>query len=474
MNVLFVASECAPFVKTGGLADVIGSLPKAMTHCGVNVSVILPKYSSIPAQFKERIEHMTAFEVSVGWRRQYCGLQKLDYEGIRYYFIDNEYYFKRDEIYGYYDEGERFIYFNHAVLSSLPYLEETYNIIHCHDWQSGLIPAYLKTTYTYDERYRSLKTLFTIHNLKYQGIYPSTIFHDLLHFPDEHFSGLEWNGAINLLKAALFHADRITTVSPTYANEIKTSYYGEGIESMMHMRSNDLCGIVNGIDYEEYNPETDPYLHHRYYHSQIEKQKNKLALQEELHLPIRMDVPLIALVSRLVEQKGLPLIRHVLHEILEMDIQLVILGTGEEEFEIMFREAMHHYPDKVSAQLFFSEQLARRIYAGSDLFLMPSRFEPCGIGQLIALRYESVPIVRETGGLKDTVIPFNEYNGEGHGFSFTNYNAHDMLHTIRRAISFYHQPNAWNILLNNVYQTDFSWAKSALEYKGLYEQLLEL
>lgn len=472
MNVLFVASECAPFVKTGGLADVIGSLPKAMKQSGVNVSVILPKYSTIPFHLQERMEHMTAFEVSVGWRRQYCGLQKLDYEGIRYYFIDNEYYFKRDEIYGYYDEGERFIYFNHAVLASLPYLEVMPNLIHCHDWQSGLIPAYLKTTYTYDERYRSLKTVFTIHNLKYQGIYPSEIFHDLLHFPEEHYSGLEWNGAINLLKAAVHHADRITTVSPTYAEEIKTEYYGEGLEKMMHMRSNDLSGIINGLDYDEYNPETDISVQHHYRHSAVEKQKNKLALQQELHLPVRTDVPLIGLVSRLVEQKGLPLIRQVLHEILEMDIQLVILGTGEQEYETMFRDAMHYYPEKVSAQLYFNEQLARRIYASSDLFLMPSRFEPCGIGQLIALRYEAVPIVRETGGLKDTVIPFNEYSGQGYGFSFTHYHAYDMLHTIRRAVSFYHQTEHWTRLLHNVYETDFSWKQSALEYKRLYEQLI--
>lgn len=472
MNVLFVASECAPFVKTGGLADVIGSLPKAMKHSGVHVSVVLPKYSSIPAHFKERMEHITAFEVSVGWRRQYCGIEKLDYEGIRYYFIDNEYYFKRDEIYGYYDEGERFIYFNHAVLSAIPYLEESFDIIHCHDWQSGLIPAYLKTTYTYDERYRALKTVFTIHNLKYQGIYPATIFHDLLHFPDEHYPSLEWNGAINLLKAAVYHSDRITTVSPTYASEIKTKYYGEGIENMMHLRGDALSGIVNGIDYDDYNPDTDSHLHYRYRHSRLDKQKNKLALQEELHLPVRADVPVIGLVSRLVEQKGLPLIRHVLHEILEMDIQFVILGTGEQEFESMFAEAMQHYPNKVSAKLFFSEQLARRVYAGVDLFLMPSRFEPCGIGQLIALRYETVPIVRETGGLKDTIIPFNEFSGQGYGFTFTNYNAHDMLHTIRRAVSFYHHPDAWNTLLANVYQTDFSWNRSAHEYKRLYEQLL--
>lgn len=474
LNVLFIASECTPFIKTGGLADVIGSLPSSLKKTGVNVSIMLPNYCDIPDEYRDQMTLIKTLTVHVGWRKQYCGLLQLVHNGITYYFIDNEYYFKRKGLYGHYDDGERFTFFNHAVIDSLPYLDDKPDVLHCHDWQTGLIPAYLKTMYTYQPFYRELKTVFTIHNLMYQGIYPATIFHDLLNFTDEHYFGLEYNGCINFMKAALFHSDVLTTVSETYSKEIQYPYFGENLEGMLIHRKDDLHGIVNGIDYEEYNPETDPYIHKNYSHSPIEKMVNKRLLQEELGLPKVEDVPMIAIVSRFVEQKGFPLIRHVLEELLSLDIQLVILGTGDAEFEYAFKDAALRFPGKVSTSVTFSEPLARKMYAASDLFLMPSRFEPCGIGQLIALRYESVPIVRETGGLKDTIQPYDEFSYSGNGFSFTNYNAHDMLYTIKRALRLYKDKEHWSKILENVYQSNYSWEHSAKRYTDLYIKTLEV
>ncbi|WP_216829328.1 glycogen synthase GlgA [Alkalihalobacterium elongatum] len=474
MNVLFIASECTPFIKTGGLADVIGSLPSSLKNTGVNVSIMLPNYSDIPEEYKDQMTLIKTLTVHVGWRKQYCGLLQLVHKGITYYFIDNEYYFKRKGLYGHYDDGERFAFFNHAVIDCLPYLDEKPQVLHCHDWQTGLIPAYIKTMYTYRPFYRELKTVFTIHNLMYQGIYSASIFHDLLNFSDEHFFGIEYNGCINFMKAGLFHSDVLTTVSETYSKEIQYPYFGEKLEDMLIYRKDDLHGIVNGVDYDEYNPETDPYIYKNYSQSPIEKMVNKRLLQEELGLPKVDEVPMVAIVSRFVEQKGFPLIRHVLDELLSLDIQLVILGTGDVEFEHAFEEAAYRFPNKVSTNIKFSEPLARKIYAASDLFLMPSRFEPCGIGQLIALRYESVPIVRETGGLKDTIQPYDEFSYSGNGFSFTNYNAHDMLYTIKRAISFYNDKEHWSQLLKNVYQSNYSWEQSAKRYTDLYKKTLKV
>ncbi len=469
MKVLFVASECTPFAKTGGLADVIGSLPKALQQIGLDVRVILPKYGQLSEKFKEEMIFLKEMNVQVNWRNQYAGLFELTYQGITYYFIDNEYYFKRfDSLYGFYDDAERFVYFNHAVIDALPELDFQPDIIHCHDWQTALIPTYLKTMYSNDLFYKEIKTVFTIHNLMYQGIFSSDVFSQLLNFSPEHYFGLEFNGNINFMKSAIVHANYVTTVSETYAEEIKTGYYGEGLDSMLRLRSQSLCGIVNGIDYDQFNPLSDPHIYHNYSKNQLEKVKNKLALQEELGLVLNNRVPMIALVSRLVEQKGLSLITNVMEELASLELQFVILGTGEKEYEEAFYNASEKYPDKISSQLYFNESLAQKIYAASDLFLMPSRFEPCGIGQLIALRYESVPIVRETGGLKDTVQPYNEFTGEGNGFSFTNYNAHDMLFTIKRALETYYHKEKWDQLLENVYQSNYSWEHSAKRYKELY------
>ena len=472
MNVLFVASECTPFLKTGGLADVIGSLPIALKNTNqAQISVILPKYTQISKEFQEQMTTHKVLTVHVSWRKQYCGIQKLQYNGITYYFIDNEYYFKRGSAYGEYDDGERFTFFNHAVLEALPHLDDKPDIIHCHDWQTALIPAYIKTKYKDHPFYKNMKTVFTIHNLMYQGKFPTSIYHDLLHFDDQDYYGLEFDGCINFMKAAIVHAHALTTVSHTYATEIQNPYYGERLEGLLQERKSSLHGIINGIDDHEYDPSTDPNLYIKYKHNADKKVMNKIRLQEDLKLRVNKDIPMIAIVSRLVDQKGFSLVKLMIDDIAKLDIQLVILGTGDPEFEEAFKQAAKRYPDKISTHITFNESFARKIYAASDLFLMPSRFEPCGIGQLIALRYESVPIVRETGGLKDTVQSFNEFTEEGNGFSFTHYNAHDMLYTIRRAVSYYHNKSLWKSLLQNVYQSNFNWDVSARSYVELYKNI---
>lgn len=471
MNVLFAASECIPFVKTGGLADVIGSLPRALKSKGVTARVVLPKYSDIPAHFQEKMELKHTFTVPISWRNQYCGIEELTYDDITYYFIDNKYYFGRSGLYGYFDEAERFAFFSKAVLEMLAYLDFKPDILHCHDWQTGLVSILQNAHYNY---LQDLRTVFTIHNLKFQGIFAADILGGVIGLSPEYFTidGLEYHGDVNFMKGALNYADVVTTVSNTYANEIQTPYYGEGMDGLLRKRAGDLYGIVNGIDYDKFNPETDEHLFVNYKDSLTEKRENKVALQEMLGLPVDKDKPMIGIITRLTEQKGIDLIIHVLREIMEMDLQLVLLGTGDQKYEDAFKQASWEYPDKLSANITFNEDLANKIYAASDLFLMPSRFEPCGISQLISLRYLTVPIVRETGGLVDTVQPYNEQTQEGNGFSFTNYNAHDMLNTIKRAINYYQDNESWKRILENAAKCDFSWNKSAEEYVKLYESLL--
>ncbi|MDO3678328.1 glycogen synthase GlgA [Paenibacillus ehimensis] len=473
MKVLFAASEAVPFVKTGGLADVIGSLPKELAKQGIDVRVILPKYEDIPARFTERMETVTSFTLRMGWRNLYCGIQKLEHEGITFYFIDNEYYFRRKGCYGYGDDAERFAFYCRAVLDALPHIEYMPDLLHCHDWQAGMIPVLYRAHFSHQPLYSHLKTIVTIHNLKYQGVFGKEQFQDYFALGEEHLHGyaLEMHGGASFLKGGLLYSDYITTVSPTYAEEIQTPYYGEHLDGLLRSQSGRLQGILNGIDYEEFDPMTDPHLEVNYRDSYAKKQANKLKLQERLGLPADKDVPLIALVTRLVDQKGLALIDRVIAELMALDAQWVVLGTGEPRFEDLFRWAAGAFPDKLSAQILFDEALARQIYAGSDLFLMPSLFEPCGIGQLIAMRYRSVPIVRETGGLRDTVMPYNETTGEGTGFSFANYNAHDMLYTIERAVRLYREPEVWTNLMNNIKKKDFSWRRSAQQYADLYRQL---
>ncbi|MCX7921721.1 MAG: glycogen synthase GlgA [Clostridia bacterium] len=475
MKVLFASSEVIPFVKTGGLADVAGSLPKALKKLGADIRIVMPKYSSIPYDLAYKMQFLGNIYVNIGWRSQYCGILKLEHNGITIYFIDNEYYFRREYIYGHFDQAEQFAFFSRAVIDMLPHIDFKPDIIHCNDWQTAPVSVLLKAQYQQHDFYKDIKTVFTIHNLKYQGVFPKETLWSLLGLDWEHFTAdrIEFHDHINYLKAGLAYSDVINTVSKTYAEEIKHDYFGENLSGMIRNRSTDLYGIVNGIDYEENNPSNDKRLFANYNADHLEgKYENKRKLQETLGLPVRDDVPVIGIISRLVDQKGFDLIEGVLHDILHMDVQLVILGTGEYRYEEMFRYAQSSYHNKVSANIKYDSTLAQRIYAGSDMFLMPSLFEPCGLSQLFSLRYGTIPIVRETGGLNDTVQSYNEFTGEGNGFSFSNYNAHDMLYTIKRAISFYYNKDVWTRLIRKGMNQDFSWGKSAQEYMDLYRKVL--
>ena len=474
MKVLFVAGEAFPFAKTGGLADVVGSLPKYLRKLGIDARVMIPKYSDIPDIYKEAAVTIHTMTVPVGWRNQYCGIQEINYQGVPIYFIDNEDYFKRPGLYGYFDEAERFAFFCRAVLDSLPHIDFIPQVIHCHDWHTGMVSALLKTQYRYNPIYKHVKTVFTVHNLKYQGVFPASVLWDLFGLSGEHFNaeGLEFYGNVSYIKAGLAYADLISTVSYTYMWEIQTPFYGESLDGLLSRRRHELYGIINGIDYEEYNPVDDPHIFVNYDVDSTDKRsENKACLQQYLGLPQREDIPLVAIVSRLVSQKGLDLVARVLGEILNLDVQLVVLGTGEAIYENMFKNAAYWFPQKVSANIYFDNTLAHRIYAGSDMLLVPSLFEPCGLTQLISMRYGCLPVVRETGGLKDTVQSFNEYTGEGNGFSFTDYNAHDMLNTIGRAVYFYKQQEVWQKLVRQCMTTDYSWSASAKEYVRMYATL---
>jgi starch synthase len=476
MKILFVASEADPFIKTGGLGDVAYALPKALRKLGLDVRVIIPKYLGIKEELRNNMLTLATFNVPVGWRNQYGGLQYLEYDGIPFYFIDNEYYFKRDNPYGYDDDSERFAFFDRAVLESVNYMMDfTPDIIHLNDWHTGMIAPIMREHFKNKPRFNDIKIIYTVHNLKYQGIFSKDILGDLLGFSDDYFREdmLKYYDGVSFMKGGLNFSDKITTVSKSYAEEIKTSFYGEGLHGLLQIRSKDLSGIVNGIDTEIFNPKKDEELFYNYDYNNVSlKLKNKIKLQEELNLPKDESIPMIGMVTRLTSQKGLDLVSHVIEEILNLNLQLVVLGTGDRKYEEMFRYYSGIYPSKLSANITFNNTLAKKIYASSDMFLMPSLFEPCGIGQLLALRYGSIPIVRETGGLKDTVKAYNEYTKEGNGFSFRNYNAHDMLYTIKRALSFYNDKKTWNNLVKKAMLEDNSWKKSAIEYKKLYSSML--
>ncbi|QAY66278.1 glycogen synthase GlgA [Paenibacillus protaetiae] len=468
MNVLFAVSEAVPLAKSGGLADVAGALPKALVGRGVDARVILPKYEAIPAAYLELFQFVASFNVSFGWRNQYCGIWQGEVDGVVYYLIDNEYYFKRGGLYGYDDDPERFVFLAAAVMEAARHMDWAPDIVHCHDWQTALIPYLLRMRYAQDPVWNGVRSVLTIHNLKYQGKMPLEQLKELLGSDAE---GLECDGAGNCLKGGLVYADKITTVSETYAEEIQTEWYGEGLDSLLRYRSGDLLGIVNGIDQELFNPMDDSALHTPYRSSLSRKRKNKLALQQELGLPESEQTPMIGIVSRLVENKGFDLVIHVLEEILQENVQLVVLGAGEYRYEEAFNRAAFYHPKQVKVWLGYNDRLARRIYAGSDMFLMPSQFEPCGLSQLIALRYGSVPIVRLTGGLKDTVKAYNEAAKEGNGFTFLTYNAHDMLDAVRRALSYYRKEEEWKRIVMIGSQEDYSWNKSAKAYIGIYDGL---
>jgi len=472
MKILFVSSEAHPFAKSGGLGDVAYSLPKALVKT-TDIRVIMPKYTSIHDRYRSGMKLVSKFTTNVSWREKYVGLYKMKYDNIPFYFIDNEGYFNRPNAYGYFDDGERFAYFARAVIDSIEHMDFIPDIIHCNDWQSSLIPVFLKEFY--GEKYKDIKVVYTIHNLKFQGVYSKNTLYDILGLSDYYFDEerLKFNDAISYMKGGINFSDYITTVSDTYANEIKYPFFGEGLHGLFQKLDYKVKGIVNGIDYETFNPRKDKELNTKYgISTRVKKIKNKLALQKELGLLESEDIPVIGIITRLTGQKGLDLIAHILEELLVLDIQLVVLGTGDIQFEDLFRYYSHLYPSKLSANITFDSVLAKRIYAGSDIFLMPSLFEPCGLSQLISMRYGTIPIVRETGGLKDTVIPYDEFEKTGTGFGFKNYNAHELLDTLKYALEVYEKKDQWDILVKNAMERKSSWANAAKEYKKIYKALI--
>lgn len=476
-QILFATSEAVPFIKTGGLADVAGSLPKYFDKEKYDVRVMLPKYLCIKEEWRNQMQYVAHFYMDLNWRTEYVGILEMVYEGITFYFIDNEYYFSGWAPYGdIYADIEKFAFFSKAVLSALPVIGFRPDIIHCHDWQTGLIPVYLDNFRYGNDYYRGIKTVMTIHNLKFQGTWDTKRVRDITGLPQYYFvpDKLEAYRDANYLKGGIVYADRITTVSSTYAEEIKTPFYGERLDGLMNARANCLSGIVNGIDYADYDPEKDPHIARNYNVGNFrrEKIKNKTALQQELNLEKDPHAMMIGIVSRLTDQKGFDLIDCVMDELCQDAVQIVVLGTGEARYENMFRHFAWKYPGKVSANIYYSEPMSHKIYASCDAFLMPSLFEPCGLSQLMSLRYGTVPIVRETGGLKDTVEPYNEFEKTGTGFSFMNYNAHEMLATVRYAERIYYdRKRDWNKIAERAMQRDFSWDHSAKEYERLYDGL---
>ena len=479
-KILFVASEGVPFIKTGGLADVVGSLPKELDKEYYDVRVIMPKYSCMKQEMKDKMEYVTHFYMDFHWKSEYVGVLQAEVEGIKFYFIDNEGFFTSDKPYT--DdplfEITRFAFFSKAVLSALPTVDFRPDLIHCHDWQTGLVPVYLKERFAGNEFFQGIKSVMTIHNLKFQGKWNVRDVEDITGLSGYYFTPdkLEAYKDANLLKGGLVYADAITTVSPTYAEEIKTPFYGENLEGILNARDHDLRGILNGIDYTEFNPEDDKFIPHPYNlkNWRREKSKNKVELQKELGLAQDAKAMMIGVVSRLTDQKGFDLIACVMEEMLSLDsIQMVVLGTGEEQYENLFRYLAGKYPDKMSANICYSNALSHKIYAACDAFLMPSLFEPCGLSQLMSLRYGTLPIVRETGGLKDTVEPYNEYENTGTGFTFTNYNAHEMMHSVRYAEQIYYdRKREWNKMVDRAMQADFSWKVSAGKYQEMYDWLI--
>ena len=477
-KILFAASEAVPFIKTGGLADVTGSLPKYFDRKKYDVRIILPKYLCMDERFKGQLHFKCHFYVNLSWRKQYAGIFEAKQDGITYYFVDNEFYFAGDKPYNeLYQDIEKFAYFSKAVLEALPFLDFCPDIIHCHDWQTGLIPVFLKTLYGDENYYRGIRTVFSIHNLKFQGRWSLPAVMDITGLPEQIFTAdkLESYGEANYLKGGIVYADAVTTVSETYAREITTEQGGEGLDGLLRARKNDLYGILNGLDYEEYDPQKDGYIYNHFNEQNFQEGKklNKARLQKELGLPVKENTMLIGIVSRMTSQKGFDLVAYVMDELCQDAIQLVILGTGDERYENMFRHFDWKYHGKVSAQIYYDEKMSHRIYASADAFLMPSLFEPCGLSQLMSLRYGTLPIVRETGGLKDTVVPYNEYEGTGNGFSFRNYNAHEMLATVRNAERIYYdKKREWNKMVDRAMAADFSWGNSARQYEEMYNWLI--
>ena len=471
MKILYASGEAYPFAMSGGLADVAGALPKALRRRLVGCRVVMPLYSGISEELKSQMKFITSITVPVSWRRQYCGIFEARVGGVIYYLLDNQYYFKREGLYGHYDDAERFAFFSRAVLEIIPYIDYTPDIIHCNDWQTAMVPVYLDRFYKHDPGYADIKTVYTIHNIQYQGKYGYELIGDVLGLGDEDSNLVEYDGCVNLMKAAIECSHKVTTVSPTYAKEILTPYYSHGLSGILQKYQYKVCGIVNGIDTAVYDPETDNAVFANYSADAPEnKTVNKLELQKYVGLPEEEQTPVIGIVSRLVGHKGFDLVKCVFEDMLKANIQVVILGSGEWEYETFFYEMSQKYPEKVAFKLGFIPDLARKIYAGADIFLMPSKSEPCGLAQMIALRYGTIPIVRKTGGLNDTITDISLENGNG--FVFNDYNAHQMLEAVWRAIGLYADKDRWNKLRLNALKIDNGWNISAGEYIKLYKELL--
>ena len=469
MNILYAASEAVPYIASGGLADVAGSLPSAINDLGHDCRVVIPMYGAIRQDLKETLTFVTNFSVDVAWRKQYCGVFKGEVNGVTYYLLDNEYYFSRNGLYGFYDDAERFIFFSRAVLELVNYIDFKPDVINANDWQTALVPVYYNIFYRYRSGYEDIKTVFTIHNIQYQGNYGLELVDELIGVPMYHTNLLEYDGCVNLMKAAIECADKVTTVSPSYAWEILDPWYSHGLDRILKQKQYKLCGFLNGIDQISYNPETDPALYKNF----TVKDKSGKAICKQ-HLLADMGIaegkePLIGIVTRFVSHKGIDLIKYVFEDIIELGYKFVILGSGEKIYEDFFVEMRNRYPDKVSVQLGFNPDLARKIYSGCDIFLMPSQSEPCGLAQMVALRYGTIPIVRETGGLRDSIT---DAGGKGgNGFTFKSYNAHDMLGALERARVYYDKRMMWGKLVSHAMREDFSWARSAELYIGLYSHI---
>ena len=471
-KILFVASEAAPFIATGGLAEVVGSLSKALAkNEDMDVRVIVPLYQDVKKEYRKEFRFIGNLFVPLAWRNQYCGIFEYEKDGVTFYFVDNEYYFKRPGCYGYYDDGERFAFFCRGVMEILSFIGFYPDILHCHDWQAALAAIYLKTIYCFRPEYQFIRSVFTIHNIEYQGQYSLDILEDLFGIPPQYRGLVEYDRCINLMKGAIECSESFTTVSPSYAGEIKDSYYSHGLDQIVKRNEFKLCGILNGIDPDYYNPATDKSLFANYSAEEpTGKAKCKEELQRMLNLPVKPQTPIVAMITRLVSHKGLDLVKEVIEQALRGDMQFVLLGTGDSMYENYFGDLARRYPGKVVSIIAFNADLSRKIYSGADIFLMPSKSEPCGLSQMIASRYGTISIVRETGGLRDSITP---YGAGGNGFTFRDYNAYDMLYVIGEAINLYRNEEAWKGLMHKAMTTDFSWAKSAKYYEGLYRGLLK-
>lgn len=476
MNILFASSEVAPFIKTGGLADVAGSLPKALAQAGHDVKVILPLYEGIGGEWRSQMTFVKYFNVTLSWRQVYCGIFSLERDGVTYWFVDNEYYFKRWQLYGHFDDCERFAYFSRAVIETPGQLDYWPDVIHCNDWQTALVPIYLL-----EDKYRiaqlnRAKSVFTIHNIEYQGRYGDQVLEDVIGLDKSYFNEgmLAYHDDVNLMKGAIMASNFVTTVSPTYAYELTIPFYAHGMDGVINQQRGKVQGILNGIDMDLYNPANGKGLAEAFTADKVDEGKKacKLALQKAVGLQENPDVPIIACISRLVGHKGFSLVTDVLHQIMDMNVQMVVLGTGDWQFEEAFRNAQGQYPGRFAAQITYSGPLSTMIYAGADIFLMPSVSEPCGLSQMIAMRYGTVPVVRETGGLKDTVYPYNKFTGTGRGFTFADINANDMLWVIREAVDLYfNNKEAWSGLQHEGMTADFSWNNSAQQYLDIYQRI---